>query len=377
MIAMIDWSRSLSLWGLALFFGVVVAIAVHHRKALFFSRQGWSHRIAGAALLTWLMIGVIQILHRMMMMEDAQQHSHSSWQWQWQHRWWYLWYDTILGILGITTTLTAARDFPHKYVQNAKGQSGSLSQKALVTQAEMIEHSFYQGLNLGQAWYLYYVTAGLSSTSTTFTWQPWVALFMVTSPWLIRGYFPVHSFSHNWKVTPAHQRTRQEVLLYQVKKSQYLFYKHVLLHGLNVSMILQSLAFPSSIGIGMDDSSAINNAINANTTSMMMTTTTSWRIYWLALNTSYVMEFFLQTLVRRHIVSIATMFGLQQLLMVVSSVAAMLILVQEQMVRPAICVVSLLLNFGNRHHEVVNVLVTAAIFYGLEAVVCGSSSIVN
>jgi len=320
------------------------------------ARQGWSHRFAGAALLAWIVFGTY---HSFLLQEWYESNANvaaTDFAIQDRCRWW-LFYDTILGFLGIITTLSAARDFPHKYVRNAQGQSGSLSQRALVTQAEMIEHSFYQGLNLVQAWYLYYVSSLQESReSTASVWQPVVALWVVTSPWLFRHHWSVHSFSHNWKVTPVHKRTNQEVILYQIKKSQYIFYKHVLLHGLNISFALSAAAAATT-------TKTLNPADSSH---MPLTITLSWRTYWLALNISYVMEFFLQTLVKRQVMSVKSMFGLQQLLMTVSSMAALRILVQDHVARPAICLVSLLLNFGNRHHDVLNVMVTAGFFYGLK-----------
>ena len=362
-----DSSSTLSLYGLALFLAIVSANATYRFRPLFLAHHGWSHRLAGGALLTWLVIGTWNALMMQGEMPDAAGTS-SLFMW--------LGYDTILGILGIITTLTAARDFPHKFVKNAQGQSGSLSQKALVTQAEMIEHSFYQGLNLLQAWYLYVVSTWHQPDGST-DWKlvralkPLVLLWIVTCPWLIRCYWPVHSFSHNWKVTPMAQRTNQEVLLYQIKKSQYLFYKHVLLHGLNIYMALKATERSFSVDESLDS--------NKNIIKKMVTVTMRWRIYWLALNTSYVMEFFLQTLVRRKLLSLKAMFLLQQLLMGVSSVAALQVLLQLMMVpdkmddnhslnmtMPSICLVSLVLNFTNRHHDVLNVMMTAIMFLGLQ-----------
>jgi hypothetical protein len=293
------YTQVLSLVGLSIFFLSVVATASSHAKSLFFSLQGWSHRLAGAALLTWLIFGVIQIIVLIQSTEKDNDTFSASASTKNNSQFWWL-YDTVLGLLGVTTTLTAARDFPHKYVQNAKGQSGSLSTKALVTQAEMIEHSFYQALNLLQAWFLHFVSSQqqqyASSTATDedgtavntfnyFVWPTWVALGLVTSPWFVRHYFPVHSFSDNWNVTPAHQRTTQEVILYRIKKGQYLFYKHVLLHGLNISVALR---YQQSTLQPTHPSSLLSSVL----------TRPSWRLYWLALNTSYVMEFFLQTMVR-------------------------------------------------------------------------------
>ena len=371
-------SNTLSLYGLAFFLALVVINAVYRFKPLFLAQHGWSHRLAGGALLMWLVVGTCNVLLLALGgEEDVASNSSKS-----KHflLWGWLGYDTFLGLLGITTTLTAARDFPHKHVRNAQGQSGSLSHKALVTQAEMIEHSFYQGLNLLQAWYLYYVStihhhhsAGWLSRYpiTITTLKPLIALWIMTSPWLIRCHWPVHSFSHNWKVTPEAQRTNQEVVLYQIKKSQYLFYKHVLLHGLNIYMALEAMG--RTLVAGANSNANINDDAT-----IMITATLSWRIYWLALNTSYVMEFFLQTLVRRKLLSLNGMFLLQQLLMGVSSIAALQILVMLvlapdnndrhafDMNLPAICSVSLLLNFTHRHHDVLNVMMTAILFYGLQ-----------
>lgn len=382
-IAIDTTSTTLSLYGLAFFLALVVFNVIYRFKPLFLSQHGWSHRLAGGALLAWLVVGTWNVLLLALRENDVTSNSSSSSS-SMHLLWWWLGYDTVLGLLGITTTLTAARDFPHKYVKNAQGQSGSLSQKALVTQAEMIEHSFYQGLNLWQAWYLYYVsTIHHHSSSTTTGWlsqytitriilQPLTSLWIMTSPWLIRCHWPVHSFSHNWKVTPEAQRTNQEVVLYQIKKSQYLFYKHVLLHGLNIYMALEAMERIVPDG----NSSSSNN--NNNNATRMATSTLSWRIYWLALNTSYVMEFFLQTLVRRNLLSLKGMFLLQQLLMGVSSIAAVQILLMFMlapddskshvfnMTLPAVCLVSLLLNFTNRGHDVLNVMMTAMLFYGLQ-----------
>ena len=56
----------------------------------------------------------------------------------------------MLGLSGTALTLTAARDFgpAHGRVRNVA--SGALDEKATVTSSEMIEHAFYQLLNLAQ-----------------------------------------------------------------------------------------------------------------------------------------------------------------------------------------------------------------------------------
>ncbi len=236
----------------------------------------------------------------------------------------YLIYDVVLGCSGMLLTYTAAQDFPHRTIRNAPGQSGTLSEKATVTQAEMMEHLLYQFLNLWQALYLHSISY-LSQYS-----MRWCALLVVTAPWYFRHYLPVHSFQQNWQTTPLQQRTTMETILYKVKKGQYLFYKHVVLHGLNLTLCVKPVA---------------------------MTNAPEWRIFWLCLNTSYVMEFFLQSLVKRRHMDQSTMLLLNRWLMLVSSVASLRAVLT--VVRWDLCALSLLLQFRNRHHDVLNTMLIA------------------
>jgi len=66
-----------------------------------------------------------------------------------------------------------------------------------------------------------------------------------TAPWLLRHKFPINSFSANYRKGPGGgveggEGSGPEAGLirgmYRTKKMQYLLYKHVLLHGLNVSI---------------------------------------------------------------------------------------------------------------------------------------------
>lgn len=83
-----------------------------------------------------------------------------------------------------------------------------------------------------------------------------------------------------------------------------------------------------------------------------------FRLYWLCLNTAYVCEFFMQTLVKRGHMSQTWMLALQQLLMAVSTVAALRVLGN---VWPPLCALSFALNFARRSREVSNgVIVLAA-----------------
>lgn len=306
-----------ALLGLRVFLAVVAAVAfVHAPVVLFFDSHGWRHRLAGGSQLVCLVVGSC--------LTGLEGSSPSAV---------YLTYDFVLGVLGLTATLTAARDFPHKYVQNARGQSGTLSVKAMVTQGEMMEHAFYQFLNLWQALYLHF-----NSSSHHGAFLRGLGLVLVTAPWLVRRRFPVNSFSSNWIKTPESNRSRTETWMYRIKKSQYLFYKHVILHGLNISIFLRPR---------LDHASTLQ-----------------WRVFWLCLNTSYVMEFFLQSLVRRRVLSQAVMLALNRWLMCVSSLAAINAVLW--IVRWDLCALSLVLNLMHRYHDLANTLLIAAVAFVLD-----------
>jgi hypothetical protein len=282
----------------------------------------------------------------------------------------YFAFDVILGCLGVVATLTAAANFPHKLVSNAAVsgyvQSGTLHKTAIVTQAEMIEHSFYQALNLLQATYLHALSyfasnarAGTISSTNSIVLPGLFLLWLVTSPWYFRSHLPVHSFSHNWKLARKQQELKQskypgrdatnstsrasgtkhtigtddndqlEVLLYRIKKAQYLFYKHGVLHGVNLTVIL--------------DVDALKEIPYQS----------SWRTFWILLNASYVMEFFMQTMVKRNVIDQSTMLWFQRFLMAAASLGAMVVL---KYVPIWIFLLSLVLNFVHRHHDVVNTM---------------------
>lgn len=302
-----------SLWGLRLFLLLVLFASIRSAFILFLPTHGRSHRWMGGCHFLWIILGAL-------IPYDYDSIARSR-------KYTFLLYDVVLGVLGTITTLTAARDFPHKYVKNADGQSGSLSKSAIVTQGEMKEHAFYQVLNIVQALYLH----GFCHFTPPIPYRLF-ALLLVTSPWWFRRFFPVHSFSDNWKRTPKSQRTDTEVFLYMIKKTQYLFYKHFVLHGLNISFALH----PSELPL-----------------------TKSWRIFWLHLNTSYVMEFFLQSLVKRRILSQQHMLWYQRLLIFSATLSSITPLTGT--VRVGICFISLALNFCHRHHDVFNTMLIAFI----------------
>jgi hypothetical protein len=241
-------------------------------------------------------------------------------------------------------TLSAARDFPHKRVVNRPGESGTLSNAAMVTHDEMIEHSFYQGLNLWQALYLHIITwAGISGQAPISIGWKFAALWLVTCPWLLRRKFPVNSFSTNWTEDKRREakinHERVEGLtslnrLYWIKKWQYVFYKHVILHGLNISMALP----------------------NQQADDVALPLSFEWRMFWLCLNSSYVMEFFMQSLVKRGALSQPMMLILQWILMGASSFAALGAVLWR--VHYGTALISLGLNFIHRGHDLSNTCVT-------------------
>ena len=365
------------------FLGIVTFTSLYHARRLFLEPTGRSHRLAGLAHLLCIFAGALFVGAPPPIIGDEDNGTGGStsivggdWtsnSWSYQC----LLYDICLGVLGTAATLTAARAFPHKTLTNAPGQSGTLSEHAYVTQGEMIEHSFYQMLNLIQAMYLHSVTWILempelhnqrnnnnnesdhdgndhSIHSIRQSLEPMLmrlaAVWLVTAPWLCRHLFPVNSFSANWikdremnskKGKPGIEKQNSwlETKLYQIKKWQYVFYKHTILHGLNISV-----AFPAKSAASKSEA-------------IPLPLSSSWRTFWLCLNSSYVFEFYLQSLVKRRFISQRSMLALQRVLMTASSISALLAV--KGVVRPEICAMSVMMNFRNRGRDVLNVLFVA------------------
>ena len=83
-------------------------------------------------------------------------------------------------------------------------------------------------------------------------------------------------------------------------------------------------------------------------------TSLAWRQFWVCLNCAYVLEFFLQTLVKRGMLAQAMQLMLNQVLMGISSVSALPIIIDR--VRPGVALVSLVLNFLNRGQDIFNTM---------------------
>ena len=233
-------------------------------------------------------------------------------------------YDIVLGFLGILTTISAAYDFNFgvHIKKNANKASGTLDEHATVTSSEMFEHSFYQIINLLQVMYLYIV--GDHSHIFT-TQQRMFAALLITSFWYVRNKFPVNHFQHNYN--KGQNPFTFISIMYRMKKYQYVFYKHFLLHGLNITVALDGLKIARS-----DD----------------------FRMYWFCLNISYVMEFFLQTLVKKKYMNQSHMINMQRLLMFVSTLSALRVLAYIRFIPSFL---SLFLNFTRRNHEVTNFVI--------------------
>jgi hypothetical protein len=307
---------------LQLFLLGILSLCLVHCRTLFLQSHGMKHRLCGAIHLCLFSVGAWTASGTLSNQNN------------------FLLFDFILGVSGLVTTLTAADDFPHRLVSNNRNgvyvQSGTLHETAIVTQAEMVEHSFYQALNLGQALYLHAMHRG-SDSSNLPLWIRLPLLWLVTAPWLFRNRVPVSSFSHNWKF---HQDQRigssrkdakfsWELIMYKVKKAQYIIYKHCILHGINITV----LVYPN-----------VRQKIPYGR---------AWRIFWILLNASYVFEFFLQTLVKRRVIKQTNMLFANQILMFASSLAAMVVLKE---VPVQIVLASITLNFLNRHHDVLNTM---------------------
>lgn len=306
----------LSLWGLVVYQFLITSVILLNFSRLFLDPHGRVHRICGGLQQCWLLLGtVMAVLESSGYMTTG----HSSW----------FAYNIALALAGTSSTLSAALYFPHRRVKNDSGQSGTLNEKAIVTYDEMIEHSFYQVLNLVQISYIQAMQLFETSWPDKLRTAPMrlFALFWATSPWFFRRSFPVHSFQSNWTLTEKH--TKIETILYRLKKGQYIFYKHAVLHGLNISICLRP-----SLPLGLD-----------------------FMIFWLCLNTSYVMEFFMQTMVKRKILSQYQHLWLQRWLMATSSLSAIGPVI-SQVAWPAV-VLSVLLNFYNRYNDVANTMFLA------------------
>ena len=311
-----DEAKRLITIGFILIFFTITLHVVSRNVEMFTARYARRHRLTGLLMLIWLLTGFGLIF------SGNFTHRGSAV---------YVWviYDIVLGILGTSTAYTAAMDFKiahsDKHIKNKA--SGVLDEEATVTYSEMLEHTFYQGLNLIQVLYLHTVAMDifhydhfnesngkeeapkflhflLSSRllGTPRALGKIMCGVLVTTPWLLRSSFPINKFQENyilgqnpWSLTS---------LMYRVKKYQYVFYKHVMLHGLNASLALPFLSenmymsIENAFPYGFHDklSSVDGASEEGRKMEVHMVNSDVFRLYWLCLNTSYVMEFFYRPL---------------------------------------------------------------------------------
>lgn len=300
--------EKLSLW-LVVIFIVLLLTSLIPRPQVFLKKHGRVHSIIGFFYLMLWFAGLFDC--QSSLFSESQQTV----------------FDIVFGCAGLLLPLTAAQEFQHKNTKNFA--SGTLDEHATVTYSEMIEHSFYQGVNIFQIVFLRFVG------SVNSFWSSFFILFLVTSPWIVRDVFPVNKFSDNYD--KVDERSTSFIrILYRIKKYQYVFYKHFILHGLNISTSLshKSIAFNKQ-----------------------------FRLFWMLLNLSYTMEFFLQTLVKKGHMTQFKMFVMQQFLMASSSLASVFVLIYVDF---RVALISLLLNFVHRKHDVVNTLLVWALIYGYD-----------
>ena len=250
-------------------------------------------------------------------------------------------YDVLLALTGILTTASAISDFGklHMRVREGGGEggkgeqrrrqqqaSGVLHETKTVATSEMKEHLFYQALNLVQILYLHFCDACADVNVRV------LALVATTwSAWRYRAQFPVNSFSQNYSGGEnGRWFDSVENALYRAKKWQYVFYKTCCLHGLNISSAIWGRSTDLSVATGGK----------------------RFQLYWCCLNASYVMEFFLQTLVKKKYAAQSNVLLMNQFLMLVSSLSAIPVVLSR--VHPIAFLAALALNFLNRKKEATN-----------------------
>ena len=132
------WSVDALINGALLFFGARILLVVVIHRRMFVPKYGRGHRFLGLLMIVHMAVGLADACVGDMVPPPL------------------VWvYDATLSVIGFSVSYSAACEFgpAHKHVRNEA--SGVLDQTATVTVAEMLEHCFYQLLNLVQALYLH------------------------------------------------------------------------------------------------------------------------------------------------------------------------------------------------------------------------------
>ena len=335
---------------------LILTLVAPNFKRLFMPKYGRRHRAMGAVYIAMLIVGLVDIAARVSSGGEGAGRDNggsafiaSGFPLDRPGR---VAFDILLGVAGTALTLTAAYDFKHAHTEDRvqNKASGPLDPDQTVTHEEMLEHSFYQMLNLCQITFLH-LTARLDERDRAMgrrhmslrSLAPRLALLAaVTAPWVLRGAFPTNRFSDNYDKKKGRDPWGVTSTLYRMKKYQYVFYKHALLHGLNV-------------GVVIDGFNGLRKVPPTPTPSLV--DATSFRLYWLGLNAAYVMEFFLQTLVKRGYLRQGRMLRMNQCLMCISTAAALAVLRHTSIVGSLI---SLSVNFTKLGGECGGVALAAA-----------------
>lgn len=353
----------------AAYFAWVLSVVAPHAPRLFAPRFGRGHRVAGAAHLLLLLVGVADLLARvseafgssarppldLVALPLGRARVSGAFL-----------YDALLGLSGCALTVTAAVDFGIPRARLRNRASGALDDDQTVTREEIVEHLFYQALNLTQVLFLRLapnVAAAFGRRGAC------ASLALATAPWLARSAFPVNRFSDNYNrrvadarrsrraqsAAPAKRRgpsdgdsdSRLRVrALYRLKKTQYVFLKHVMQHGLNVGVVVESALEEAARG-----------KTRRSPRGAALAETPSFRAYWLLLNAAFVMEFFMQTLVKKKKLSQRDMLRMNALLMCASSMAAAFVVPKTSLVAAA---TSAALNFFSPAREARSVALALA-----------------
>ena len=176
--------------------------------ALFRPRHARAHRLLGAAYFVWLALGYWLAFRGL---RDAPRYA---------VRPWWLAYDAVLGLLGVGSAWTASTGFPSHRRSGERNRekgfaSGALDEAATVSTAEMQEHAYFQAMNLVQILLLHALAPRPRAPGPR-------ALYLLSAYaaanawWLVRGRFPVHSFSANY--AGSGKALTLTNLMYRVKK---------------------------------------------------------------------------------------------------------------------------------------------------------------
>ena len=278
------------------FFGVLFFFVTKNCK-MFFKPIGKLHALNGFIALVLLVYGFADVF--------INKQTHMA-------------YHVLLGVV-LTFLPITALEFGHEKVDNVA--SGSLDPHATISRSEMLEHVFYQMLNLVNI--LYYHSIPHVEYSSIY-----MLCFLSSGIWVFRDFFPVNRFSDNYtKIDP--KSTDWIRLLYRMKKWQYVFLKHFLQFGLNLSIAIMATNYRPHMIYSLE-----------------------FRWFWMFLNTSFVMEFFLQTMVKKGYLQQKMMLELNFLLMICSSITAVFLM--HKFVFWQAGLASLVLNFVNRKHDTLN-----------------------